>query len=259
MKQALKFFIGAWAALVIGAPSSYAGPIVTTSEIQDGTIQAVDLGANSVTQNKIADGAVSSSKLAMAVYTKAEVDALIYDLQAQIAALQSLLQHFSRAGNEVTLTGANLRIVNGASATESANGLGNLIVGYNEERGNGTDARDGSHNIIVGQRNNYRSWGGIVASENAEISGKFCAVISGTGGVASGIYSGVFGGQGGLASGTDSQVIGGYWNVASYLEAIAIGGDSLHATGWRSTAVGGLSNTASGDYTTVVGGVGQSQ
>jgi len=32
-------------------------------------------------------------------------------------------------------TGVNVQIVNGEGSTETANGLGNLIIGYNEERG----------------------------------------------------------------------------------------------------------------------------
>src|SRR5215510_11442422 len=41
---------------------------------------------------------------------------------------------FDGAANEVVITGANLRIVNGLGSTETTNGLGNLIVGYNEPR-----------------------------------------------------------------------------------------------------------------------------
>src|SRR5262249_43863207 len=41
---------------------------------------------------------------------------------------------FDDAANEVVIAGANLRIVNGLGATETTNGLGNLIVAYNESR-----------------------------------------------------------------------------------------------------------------------------
>jgi hypothetical protein len=62
---------------------------------------------------------------------------------------------FDDAANEVVITGANLRIVNGLGSTETTNGLGNLIVGYNEERGFGLDKRTGSHNVVVGRENNF--------------------------------------------------------------------------------------------------------
>src|SRR6266446_10701760 len=64
---------------------------------------------------------------------------------------------FDDAANEVVITGANLRIVNGLGATETTNGLGNLIVGYNEERGGGDDRRTGSHDIVLGVNNNFSS------------------------------------------------------------------------------------------------------
>lgn len=46
---------------------------------------------------------------------------------------------------------ANLQVVNGLGATNTQNGLGNLIVGYQETRP-GTEAmnvRTGSHNLVV--------------------------------------------------------------------------------------------------------------
>jgi hypothetical protein len=62
------------------------------------------------------------------------------------AALEAVLTHFHRESNEVILKGANLRIVNGLGRTDCTgaqgesipdcpNGLGNLIVGYNEPCG----------------------------------------------------------------------------------------------------------------------------
>jgi hypothetical protein len=64
---------------------------------------------------------------------------------------------FDAAANEVVITGANLRIVNGLGATRTVNGLGNLIVGYNEERIASSfrpppaNVRTGSHNVVGGR------------------------------------------------------------------------------------------------------------
>src|SRR5262245_30624279 len=52
----------------------------------------------------------------------------------RLAALEYKLQYVSGGPNEVVITGANLRIVNGLGATDTTNGLGNVIVGYNELR-----------------------------------------------------------------------------------------------------------------------------
>src|SRR5688500_14744950 len=72
----------------------------------------------------------------------------------QIAALANKLIHVTRVGNSLVIRGANLHIVNGLDQTESVNGLGNLIVGYNEVRETG-DLRTGSHNLVVGVRQNF--------------------------------------------------------------------------------------------------------
>jgi hypothetical protein len=63
-------------------------------------------------------------------------------LEGKLAAMA-----FDAAANEVVITGANLRIVNGLGTTDTANGLGNLIVGYNEPRGFQPEVRTGSHNV----------------------------------------------------------------------------------------------------------------
>src|SRR5262245_49835927 len=57
-------------------------------------------------------------------------------LRQRVEALEDKLAAvtFDSTNNEVVITGANLRIVNGLGATDTTNGLGNLIVGYNELR-----------------------------------------------------------------------------------------------------------------------------
>lgn len=71
--------------------------------------------------------------------------------------------------------GVNVQIVNGLGATNgnpgtrigatpAINGLGNLIVGYDEPRlpEEGSSDKSGSHNLIVGEENNYTSYAGVV-------------------------------------------------------------------------------------------------
>src|SRR4030095_5140428 len=58
---------------------------------------------------------------------------------------------FDGAANEVVISGANLRIVNGLGSTETTNGLGNLIVGDNETRGFEPYLRNGSPNSLGGE------------------------------------------------------------------------------------------------------------
>jgi hypothetical protein len=149
-------------------------------------------------------------------------------LVQRVTALEDLLQHFSRKGNEVFLTRANLRIVNGLGRTDCAdaegtpipdcpNGLGNLIVGYNEPRDRffGENIRTGSHNVVVGPGHNFSRFGGLVAGELNEISGDFASVIGGEFNTANNRQSAVIGGSGNAASGLLSVVCGGEHNKAS--------------------------------------------
>ena len=127
----------------------------------------------------------------------------------------------------IVLEGANLQIRNGLGATNTVNGLGNLIVGYNEEGtlfGTGANNRTGSHNVVTGVKHNYPSYGGLVAGEGNTISGPH-ATVSG------GAFS--------LASGRNASVSGGFF---------------VGAQGNSASAIGGSVNSATGAFTTVVGG-----
>ena len=146
----------------------------------------------------------------------------------------------------------NVQIVNGLGATNGApdaplsvdptvtrvNGLGNLIVGYNE----GADAglnRTGSHNIIVGTLHQYSSFGGLVVGSSNKISG---------------VYSSISGGLNITASGDHSSVSGGHNNTAGGHFSSVSGGENNNAGGDHSTVSGGHNNTASGDFSSVSGG-----
>jgi len=190
-------------------------------------------------------------------------------LQSQVAALQDLFQHFSRSGNDVFVTGANLHIVSGSgSTTGPVNGLGNLIVGYNELLTADQD-RTGSHNLVVGSQHSYSSYGGIVGGLRNTISAPHASVVGGhintansyaasvSGGmhnVASGLYASVLGGKNHTASGDLSSISGGNNNTASGALASVSGGQSNTASGWAASVGGGTLNTASGGYASVSGG-----
>src|SRR5262245_49915382 len=113
-------------------------------------------------------------------------------LAQRVAALEQLLQHFSREQNEIFITGANLHLVNGLDSTDCTdeqfepipgcpNSLGNLIVGYNEPRvgEDEENIRTGSHNVVVGQFHNFSRFGGLVVGTSNTISGDFAAVSGG--------------------------------------------------------------------------------
>lgn len=146
---------------------------------------------------------------------------------------------FTVSGHDVTLSGYNLHIVSGSGSTNDGGGaltgLGNLIIGYNalgNNQGNG-DVRTGSHNLILGDQNNYSSFGGLVAGSDNSISGLYATVSSGRFNTASGFWSSVSGGNSNTANGFYSSVSGGGSNTAS---------------GGFSSVSGGNGNTASGGY-----------
>ena len=155
--------------------------------------------------------------------TESQQDAAITSLQstvvnqqATISALMAKLQYVTASGHDLTLTGI-LHVVSGSGHTNAApNGLGNVIIGYNESRGsNGTDTRTGSHNLILGSLNNYSSYGGIIAGVNNSSSSGYASVTGGKNNMASGFFCTVSGGYGNTAGGNYSSVGGGYNNATS--------------------------------------------
>ncbi len=142
------------------------------------------------------------------------------ELKAEVAELKRILEGVTRGENArgydtITFSEVNVQIVSGEGNTngdlsknpqETMNGLGNLIVGYNEERNDGSDIRSGSHNIVVGQKHNYSSYGGLVAGWKNTISQRYSSVSGGNDNTASGVCSTVSGGGGSTASG-NSEVL----------------------------------------------------
>lgn len=131
----------------------------------------------------------------------------------KLAPMADKLVHFSRVGNEVYIRGANLNIQNGKGTTYAAgvNGLGNLIVGYNELRNNAAspDVRLGSHNLVLGQGNNFSQTGAILTGINNASTAHFASVLGGTGNSANAYYSVVVGGYNNNTNGGWSTILGG--------------------------------------------------
>ncbi len=169
-------------------------------------------------------------------------DAKITSLQIHLAAMQAkspvpldttAYGPFTVTGSDVYLNGYNLHITSGSGSTNAApNGLGNLIIGYNEAPS--SPKRTGSHNLILGTQNNYTSYGGIVA---------------GSGNTISGIYASVVGGRSSTATGSYSCIAGGYKNSASTIYTAAVGPMNVSAL----TTQGSDGNSHSGYLVTFTG------
>ena len=197
----------------------------------------------------------------------------------------------------IRFTGVNLQLVDGLGATNgnpadpfsvdpsrtATNGLGNLVVGYAEPAILG-GSRQGSHNLVVGTRHVWSSFGGLLAGDNSTVSGPYRAVSGGVGNsstfyasscgggilniaeneaatvsagsynIATGMRSTVSGGAYNIASGAYATVSGGEQNFAEGINASISGGNDNRATGSLSSVAGGSGNIAAGYGAAVVGG-----
>jgi hypothetical protein len=264
-------------------------------EVLEQQTKAMEAHARTVEQRLrwwrgIACGVVMLSLLSLALPSGKAADTQPRGMAERMATVEKKLAviDFDEATNEVVISGANLRIINGLGNTATTNGLGNLIVGYNESRqGNPdcpsfnpcTDTRTGSHNVVVGRQHNFSSFGGFVVGDLNEISGAFASVSGGSlnvasvgrasvsGGfrnTASGFAASVAGGADNIARGIEASVSGGSLNTASGIAASVSGGGGVilggpeggnTASGHFSSVSGGLNNTASGVFSSVSGGL----
>ena len=93
---------------------------------------------------------------------KAELDELKNNSVLDLDGLLSLTQD-GNGFDTVLFSGVNVQVVNGTGLTESANGQGNLVLGYNSPGLASTD-RIGSHNLIIGDEQNYPHTAQLVAA-----------------------------------------------------------------------------------------------
>jgi hypothetical protein len=171
------------------------------------------------------------------------------------------------AGPNVILTGVNLHIRNGQpvhydhtptfpTASYFANGLGNLIVGYNDDEGLSDirSVRGGSHNLIIGDLHMFQASGGFLAGWNNYIGANASAVSGGYSNGTGDFAASVSGGFTNWAVGQGSSVSGGSMNVAEAEDSSVTGGNNNHATANYSSVAGGYGNYASGFASSVSGG-----
>lgn len=221
--------------------------------------------------------------------------ALITTLQGQVASLQTALAAVQNnhalalgpfvsvdanaengvAGPNVVISGANVHIESGSGTTADSTGLGNLVIGYDEDSLAASTIdpnRTGSHNLVVGADHEFTASGGAVfgfgnfiSSDEATVTGGDCNAAGATA-FPSSLLSPCFQGNAGIDSvsggelntsnGGGSSVSGGQSNTASSQDASVSGGAFNAASGPSSSVSGGLSNTASGEDASVSGGGG---
>jgi hypothetical protein len=173
-------------------------------------------------------------------------------------------------GPNIVFSGANIHILSGSGATDdnishggSPTGLGNLIIGYDEDPASfggslSPGDRGGSHNLVIGPFNRFTSsaFGGLVAGQNNTISAQSASVSGGSSNIASGDGASVSGGNVNTASGAVSSVSGGQLNTSNDTGDSVSGGSGNTCPGVASSISGGLHNTVSGLFSVVIGGNG---
>ncbi len=145
--------------------STRSTPASTTLEAANARLatQVGDL-AGSTTPRLAAHGRVAGRGLAKQV----AITAMTAD-RSPSTAVETRFAGVTRNGDTLRFSGLNLQLVNGAGRTDSANGRGNLIVGYNESPG----AQTGSHVVAIGRQHRFTSWAGLVAGQNNTIGGDY--------------------------------------------------------------------------------------
>jgi hypothetical protein len=109
----------------------------------------------------------------------------------------------------IQFSGANVQILNGEGSTQTTNGAGNLMIGYNENPNQ--EAQTGSHNLVVGPEQRYISYGAILGGRNNKALGPYGFVV----GIAN------------KASNEGSSVSGGFENTAGFKFSSIFGGKKL--------------------------------
>lgn len=217
----------------------------------------------------------------------AALEQTIATLQTRIAALENnsvlaldgVLSLVNDPYNEgrptARFTGVNLQVVS-AGVPYQTNGLGNLIIGFNNVTnprefcsegqysdsvnciGNlhtwGANQRSGSHNLIVGNGNSYTNVGSIIAGLWNINTGVYNSVLGGTDNMTIGNQSAILGGSRNESFGSSSTVSGGDTNATFGTFSSVIGGSGNTAFGSRSTVSGGANNEASNAWSSVSGG-----
>jgi len=152
----------------------------------------------------------------------------------------------------------NLQIVNGMGKTDTTNGCGNLIVGYNETSIASPSARTGSHNIILGRFHSHASYACLLTGERnfATSNAPSSCVVGGSESHVGADLSVVVGGRENNANSAGCVIVGGEDNGANGANfSVVVGGGQNRTAAPASSIFGGGENTTNAQGSTILGGV----
>ena len=148
-------------------------------------------------------------------------------------------------GPHIIFSGANVHIESGSGSTVDSSGLGNLVIGYNEDAGSTSiidGNRSGSHNLVVGPQHEFTGSG---------------SVVFGYANFTSANYASVSGGECNGAGPTAYPLVCTRTPGAGDAATVS-GGESNTASGEVASVSGGQANVASGEASSILGGFGES-
>jgi hypothetical protein len=184
------------------------------------------------------------------------------DTDARLDALETKTASMSveAAGRTVRFTGVNVQVVSGSGATDGAvNGLGNLIVGYDEvlpAPGEFDDPcayganRGGSHNVVLGAGHDYTGSGGLLTGQAHRLVEAGGAAVGGRCNVA-GSGAVTIGGSRSAAIGARSVVVGGWSHGGPINDPPPV---PMGAYGVHSVIIGGEVGYVEEDGAVLIGG-----
>lgn len=189
----------------------------------------------------------------------AVLEATNAEYKAKLQAMESLFTCVKYDKNALIFEGCNVHIRNGSGSTDSLpNGLGNLIIGYNEDQAQQA-MRGGSHNLVIGMEHSYSSVAGLVAGYQNVLAAPHSSISGGTGNTVRGEAASICGGLNNTATGDTASIAGGFKNTASGARAHVSGGFGNEASGSAASVSGGLNRTATQEFSWRAGDLQQGQ
>jgi hypothetical protein len=152
-----------------------------------------------------AENAALVGRVADLEVENADLNGLVAALETENAALLADLACVSpdSDGDNLYFEGCNVHVRNGSGMTDTSNGYGNLIVGYNETDPDGGlvlcsngafntqplceanaaiwegNQKTGSHYVVIGRGHSYTQFGGLVAGRGHFVNGREASVSGG--------------------------------------------------------------------------------
>ncbi|HNC99147.1 MAG TPA: hypothetical protein PKW90_23635, partial [Myxococcota bacterium] len=191
-------------------PAPVVGPVVEGASMYilraSSSIALLILPAGCAVYPEVSTDEEVALRLVELEQTIEEQQETITSLQSDLATLKPLATyvHVDESDPQlpaVKFVGVNVYVQSGSGSTwgntegnATVNGLGNLIVGYDEDSDTVDNEKSGSHNLIVGYGNEYTSFGGLVVGIHNSITGSYATALGG-GNTASGSNATVTGGE----------------------------------------------------------------